>query len=657
MKKIISIVLALFFLAAGNVSAQTLSDATVVDETGTDFFYYWYVGTIGKQIAVDSDGEVHVTYLKTWIADADTGYQVKYANVTTGVNVDVPSQEPDDPIQPAVSFIGGGQDGTPVYVMYGVGGRAYNYGPAMHNMAMAKVNDAGDGLDPLGVQNDALYYADPHYSNPFAMVVDNANGVVHCAFTNPSGWEFGYWNFDGSNFGEVYNLQNVYPDSDVPGRSVPGQHRKNAAEGVDIAVSSDGSEVSLVSLHSYNQIWIHKGTFGGDLWESDFAAAMDAGEMVPLFDTTAAVEWLPDLYNANAARPYNDAQIAYDKDDNLVVVYTATYRSHWMDTVSTIDGWWRDHGSWPGDQDGHFFDGSTKAKPAVHAWTETTGTHNVVTESIYPMIGETFDWFAYAEFDSGFGFFGNAYADGIIGNLELAVNHDAGEGEPQFVLLIEQMGAPAENLVDTNWAFSHNYFAYKNDVFSMTSDNGSDWTNFVNLTETPDLDENDVSAVIADGNLHVMWTSDNFGGRDRGLVYADDYESKYLLYTDGGAHFSIPIRLNAEDQAKIMYKSVPLSILTDVEDAVIPGNFELSQNYPNPFNPTTSISYSIPARSDVSIKVYNNIGQLVTTLVNGINEAGNHKVNWNASSIASGVYFYTINAGDFTSTKKMILLR
>ncbi len=68
-------------------------------------------------------------------------------------------------------------------------------------------------------------------------------------------------------------------------------------------------------------------------------------------------------------------------------------------------------------------------------------------------------------------------------------------------------------------------------MFSMTSDNGSDWTNLVNLTETPDLDENDVSAVIADGNLHVMWTSDNFGGRDRGLVYADDYESKYLLYT------------------------------------------------------------------------------------------------------------------------------
>ncbi len=65
-----------------------------------------------------------------------------------------------------------------------------------------------------------------------------------------------------------------------------------------------------------------------------------------------------------------------------------------------------------------------------------------------------------------------------------------------------------------------------------------------------------------------------------------------------------------------MYKSVPLSILTDVEDAVVPGKFELSQNYPNPFNPTTSISYSIPARSDVSIKVYNNIGQLVTTLVN-----------------------------------------
>ncbi len=388
------------------------------------------------------------------VADADTGYQVKYANVTTGLILDVPSQDAAAVVQPAVSFIGGGQNGTPVFIMSGVGGRAYNYGPAMHLQQMTKVNDAGDGLDPLGLQTDKNYYADNWYANPFAMEVDNVNGIAHCLLTNPGGDAIAYWNFDGTSFGEIYQMYFSSAGDDVPGRNIPGRHRMNATEGADIAINSTGDEVAIVGLHSFNQIWIHKGTFGGDLWDEDFMSGLDAGTIVPLFDTTSATNWLPELYEANAARPYSDAQIAYDKDDNLVVVYSATYREHWLDTVNAgIDTWWRTHGSWAGDHEGHFFDGSTKAKPAVHAWTETTGTHKVVTESVYPMAGETFNWFAYAEFDSGFGFFGNAYADGIIGNLELAVNHDAGEGEPQFVLLIEQMGAPAENLVDTNCGF------------------------------------------------------------------------------------------------------------------------------------------------------------------------------------------------------------
>jgi hypothetical protein len=89
----------------------------------------------------------------------------------------------------------------------------------------------------------------------------------------------------------------------------------------------------------------------------------------------------------------------------------------------------------------------------------------------------------------------------------------------------------------------------------------------------------------------------------------------------------------------------------------LPNSFSLSQNYPNPFNPTTLIQYSIPKSSAVSIKIYNLLGQEVATLVNQQQKAGNYSVNFNASRLASGIYMYRIQAGSFTSTKKMTLLK
>jgi len=88
-----------------------------------------------------------------------------------------------------------------------------------------------------------------------------------------------------------------------------------------------------------------------------------------------------------------------------------------------------------------------------------------------------------------------------------------------------------------------------------------------------------------------------------------------------------------------------------------PDRFELSQNYPNPFNPNTTISFSIPQKSDVSVKIYDILGNEVTTLVNETREAGRYNVNFNASNYSSGVYFYTIKAGNFNETKKMTLLK
>ena len=93
------------------------------------------------------------------------------------------------------------------------------------------------------------------------------------------------------------------------------------------------------------------------------------------------------------------------------------------------------------------------------------------------------------------------------------------------------------------------------------------------------------------------------------------------------------------------------------EDVNLPNKFNLAQNYPNPFNPSTIISYNIPKASNVTLKVYDILGNEVATLVNQFQNANSYQVNFNAASLASGVYIYKIDAGNFTMSKKMLLLK
>lgn len=98
---------------------------------------------------------------------------------------------------------------------------------------------------------------------------------------------------------------------------------------------------------------------------------------------------------------------------------------------------------------------------------------------------------------------------------------------------------------------------------------------------------------------------------------------------------------------------------TDVND--LPGStpvaYALEQNFPNPFNPSTKINYSIPTEGFVTLDVYNSIGQKVANLVSESKTAGTYTINFDASNLTSGIYFYKISSGNFTETKKMILLK
>ncbi len=103
---------------------------------------------------------------------------------------------------------------------------------------------------------------------------------------------------------------------------------------------------------------------------------------------------------------------------------------------------------------------------------------------------------------------------------------------------------------------------------------------------------------------------------------------------------------------------LPLSPTTGVDPAQgEPIAFELRQNYPNPFNPSTAISYQLSAVSHATLTVYDILGRRIATLVDGVMPAGTHTVTFDASRLASGIYFYRLSAGNFTAVKKMMLVR
>ena len=160
--------------------------------------------------------------------------------------------------------------------------------------------------------------------------------------------------------------------------------------------------------------------------------------------------------------------------------------------------------------------------------------------------------------------------------------------------------------------FGTNLFAGTNGGVFLSTNNGMSWTEAnTGLTNTP------VALIVSGSNL--------FAGTDSNRVWRR-----------------------------------PLSeMITDVEDQSneIPSQFVLEQNYPNPFNPSTTINFSVPSSEFVTLKVYDILGKEVATLVNEEKQAGYYSVNFNASNLATGLYIYKLQAGNFVQTKKMILLR
>jgi len=262
-----------------------------------------------------------------------------------------------------------------------------------------------------------------------------------------------------------------------------------------------------------------------------------------------------------------------------------------------------------------------------------------------------------------------------IGSPMLIVCSLAASGTNVFVGLDEGAGVFRSTNNGTSWtqaglagrnpwslAVSGTYlFAGTNEGLFLSTDNGTGWT-AVNSGVPVDAHgvypfvfalavsgTNVFAAVFGDGvflstNNGISWAAVNKGLPDKYIHNLGVDEVN--LYT-GSNGIGVWLR--------------PLSemIITSVSEPSyeLPTIFSLQQNYPNPFNPSTTIRYELPHASQVSLTVYDVLGRQVSVLVNDRREAGVHEVQFDGSMLASGVYFYRLQAGDFVQTKRLLLLR
>ena len=209
-----------------------------------------------------------------------------------------------------------------------------------------------------------------------------------------------------------------------------------------------------------------------------------------------------------------------------------------------------------------------------------------------------------------------------------------------------------DNIYNNNWAmyagveFGNNEYQKSADsikvIASSTADGG--------IVEVY-IDSIDANTKIAECNIAGTgsWTAfETFSAKL--LFPVSGNHDVYLLFTGSGSNKLFMLQ-------SFYFTENKLSTGTTGENIKGPRKYELEQNYPNPFNPTTVISYQLPDAGNISLKVFDSIGQEITTLYEGFHQAGNYTATFNAGGLSSGIYLYRMKAGNYVFTKKALLLK
>ena len=223
-------------------------------------------------------------------------------------------------------------------------------------------------------------------------------------------------------------------------------------------------------------------------------------------------------------------------------------------------------------------------------------------------------------------------------NFDISLSGNYTDNDFTIMADVTQTGEFSANDLTINYVIAENVeyagnngiSSHKNVMRKIPYPQGETFS--INLNETKKL-----SSTI---NYNTAWNSGNL----KVIVYVQEKSTKKVLQS-----------------ASIPYSSL---MITDVEvETNLPNEFSLEQNYPNPFNPTTTIRYTVPvgtkdySSTNVNMRVYNVLGKELKTLVNKQQQSRYIQITFDASSLSNGVYYYQLTAGDFTQTRKMILLK
>lgn len=589
------------------VSYQT--DLGEFETVGTTWYDYQHNGTAGRMIAIDDNGSIHVVWMNGLQSGA-TQRHVYYNLDSLGLgwiggNVGIPVE----------STTRGG------YTCLSITSDGYPY-PTFH-----AVTDLTNPDAEATIARDLFYYTGlfDYWQPPFVYAPSrleviwpksaiDINGRIHMVNTeNPASGVAG-------DPQRIYYINGVYENFEVTFNGQQQMIDWVEVIAADIAASRTSSRVALVYNDiKYDIIPPHDTTqYNNDVYLVISEDGINWDFNNPI-NVTAFIDpdpsYFPDTLAADrdTLRAYTDANVIFDYNDDVNVAFTcpAYYAYEGLISVS---------------------------HSMIFTWNEDHGYYGMVADGFW---GSGLDCGAWQRF---------------VQRPQLVVDEGRGEMYCTWMQYDTSDLGGSENRPSA-------------DVMVAWSDNeGAHWSEPTNITDTQNpgciagqcFNERDITAneIIVDDYLHLLYVMDKDAGgipQEEG-TWTENPVYYHKVPIDSISHdrigeFSYPLHVDST--------GFPPTYVTRVQpvENEVPVDFQLAQNYPNPFNPTTNIRFDLNGMGHVSLKVYNLLGQEVATLVDGRLQAGTYEVPFDASELASGVYFYKLSAANQTDTRKMVLLK
>jgi hypothetical protein len=193
--------------------------------------------------------------------------------------------------------------------------------------------------------------------------------------------------------------------------------------------------------------------------------------------------------------------------------------------------------------------------------------------------------------------------------------------------------------IETDWDYGQ---------FQISTNQGNTWIPMEGLYTNPGTGSFQPNGEPVYDGSQLSWVNESI---DLSEYIGEQITFRFLLKSDG---YVTEDGWYIDDLKVIIYQSVPVNV-NDIAGMI--NDYSLEQNYPNPFNPSTKIVFQVPQSVNVSLKIYDVLGNEIVTLVNEEKGPGKYEIDFNASHLSSGIYFYTLRAGTYISIKKMVLIK